>query len=78
MPEIQRQCPECRADMHEIRIIDKGDEQVLHAVHHELEYTVGEAKRSAWTGRFPVVGKVVAYMCQQCGRVALYGAAYER
>ena len=76
MPEIQHQCPECKTPMHEIRIIDKGDEHIL--PHHELEYTVAEAKRSAWTGRFPIVGKVVAYMCQQCGQIELHGTEYER
>jgi hypothetical protein len=76
MPEIQRQCPECRAAMHEVRIIDKGDEHSFQP-HGELEYTAADAKRGFWSAKFPVVGKVVAYMCQQCGRIALYGAEYK-
>jgi hypothetical protein len=55
--------------MHEIKLIDKA-----HAgAHTDMEYSVPDAKRSFWTGRYPIEGRVRAWMCCECGRVALYG-----
>jgi hypothetical protein len=36
-----------------------------------------EAKRSFWTGRYPIEGKVAACMCDDCGRILLYGEPRE-
>ena len=55
--------------MHEIKLIDKADRNS----HASLEYTVPDAKASIWTGRFPIAGRVSAFMCEGCGRIALYG-----
>ena len=57
--------------MNVIRIIDNAG-QVGHAL---LSYAAPDAERSFWTGQFPVAGVVQAYMCQSCGRIALYGNA---
>jgi hypothetical protein len=56
--------------MHQIKLIDKSgrmDEQT------DLEYALPEAKRSFWLGRLPIEGMVVAYLCDGCDRIALYG-----
>jgi hypothetical protein len=62
-------CSDCGGPVSPIRIIDKTH----HSAHADLEYTVPEARRSMWTGRFPIEGKVEADMCGQCGRIRLYG-----
>jgi hypothetical protein len=65
----ERACPDCSSVMRSIKLIDKS-----HAGEHTaLEYTVPEARRSFWTGTYPVEGKVNAMMCGECGRIALYG-----
>jgi hypothetical protein len=50
-----------------IKLIDKD------RVDTDFEYTIPEANRNVWTGRFAVVGKVTAFMCGHCGRIVLYG-----
>jgi hypothetical protein len=59
--------------MYRIRLIDKFSN---YQAHGEVEYTVPEAQRSSWTGRFPVEGRVAAFMCDHCGRLLLYGIPY--
>jgi hypothetical protein len=58
--------------MHRIRLIDKAHG----GGHNDLEYTVPEARRSFWMSRYPVEGRVGAYMCDGCGRLLLYGVPY--
>jgi hypothetical protein len=60
--------------MHRIRLIDKAYGEARHT---DLEYTVPEAKRSFWRGQFPVEGRIIAYMCDRCGRMLLYGVPYD-
>jgi len=67
----ERKCPDCRGSLEEIRLVDKTT--VSGGGHHDLEYTVPEAKRSFWDQKFPVAGKDDALMCQSCGRITLYG-----
>jgi hypothetical protein len=43
----------------------------------ELEYRLPGDKLSFWTGKYPTVGKVQAFMCGDCGNIALYGRASE-
>ena len=69
----ERKCPDCAARMHRIRLIDK-----THGVHADLEYTLPEAQRGFWLARFPVEGKVRAYMCDHCARILLFGEPAER
>jgi hypothetical protein len=40
-----------------------------------LEYRLPEDRLSFWTGKYPTAGSVQAFMCQDCGRIALYGGA---
>jgi hypothetical protein len=58
--------------MYRIRLIDKAH----YSAHMDFEYTVPEAERSFWMGHYPVEGKVAAFMCDDCGRLALYGMPY--
>ena len=68
-PGEERKCPDCASGMHPIRLIDKGHG----GIHTDLEYSLAEAHRSFWLGQYPVEGKVMAYMCDRCARILLYG-----
>jgi hypothetical protein len=66
------QCLECTGVMHEIKLIDRG-----HGVSYAgVDYTHPDAKVSFW-GKLPVAGNVKSFMCEACGRIALYGVAAE-
>jgi hypothetical protein len=67
----REKCSDCGGQLQEIKVIDKAH----YSVHSGLEYTSSEAKRNAWSGSFPIEGKVLAFLCSKCGRIALYGAA---
>jgi hypothetical protein len=69
-PDQQRRCPDCKGPTHEIRLIDKAHG----SFHTDFEYSVPEAKKSFWTGAYPIEGKVVAFLCDACGRIQLFGA----
>lgn len=71
MPTQERTCPDCHEMLHEIKLIDKSHL----GVHTDLEYTLPEARRSFWSSGYPIEGRVLAFMCPACGRIALYGAA---
>ena len=38
-----------------------------------LEYRMPDDKLSFWSGKYPSAGFVHAFMCGNCGRIALYG-----
>jgi hypothetical protein len=38
-----------------------------------LEYRLPEDRLSFWTGKCPSAGDVRAFLCQECGSIALYG-----
>jgi hypothetical protein len=38
-----------------------------------LEYRLPDDRLSFWTGKYPTAGVVRAFMCADCGRIALYG-----
>jgi predicted RNA-binding Zn-ribbon protein involved in translation (DUF1610 family) len=62
-------CATCNVAMHPVKLIYKQH----HNKHTELEYAPPDATRSFWTGRYPVQGKVAAYLCDGCGRITLFG-----
>ena len=64
-----RRCPDCDRDMNRIRLIDKAHD----GGHTSLEYSAHDAVRSLWFGKYPVAGVVTAYMCDDCGRILLFG-----
>ena len=71
---IDKTCKDCGDALAEIRLIDKA-----HAgAHNDVEYTLPEAKRGFWTGRFAVEGKVGAFMCPKCGRISLFGVPKDK
>jgi hypothetical protein len=66
-----KNCPDCGATLHEIKLIDR-----VHPYMGQVEgllYALPESKRSIWTGTFQVEGAVASFMCEQCGRIFLYG-----
>ena len=65
----EKKCGDCGQALAEIRLIDKGH----HFTHDDAEYALAESKRGVWTGRFPVEGKIMAFMCPGCGRISHYG-----
>jgi hypothetical protein len=38
-----------------------------------LMYRLPDDRPSFWTGKYPTAGSVQAFMCAECGRIALYG-----
>lgn len=69
-----RKCPDCRGDMYQIQIVDKSGKDG----HSFLEYTVDPNQAGHWRGKFHIKGQVLSVMCDRCGRIILYGAAYEK
>lgn len=63
------QCEDCDDSMQKIELIDRGH----NGVNFDFEYRLEDSRPSFWTGRYPVAGKVHAYMCRKCGRIRLYG-----
>jgi uncharacterized OB-fold protein len=69
----REKCSDCGGQQQEIRLIDRAD----YNQHTEPVYASTEAKHSFWGNCFPVEGKVLAFLCQDCGRIAHYGAVAE-
>lgn len=42
-----------------------------------FEYRLPEDQLSFWTGKYPTAGPIQAFMCEGCGRIALYGGKPE-
>lgn len=71
MPEEQvKTCSDCNGALRPITIMDRGD---LNRFAGELTYRMVDDKLSFWTGRYPTAGPVQAFLCQDCGRIALFG-----
>ena len=39
----------------------------------KLEYRQPDDRLSFWSGKYPTAGDVRGFLCQECGRIALYG-----
>jgi hypothetical protein len=60
--------------MSPIIIMDKSRPGLTkHAYAGSLEYRLPDDRLSFWTGKYPTAGAVRAFMCEGCGRIALYG-----
>jgi hypothetical protein len=60
--------------MSPIIVMDKSHPGITKHRHTTtLEYRLPEDRLSFWSGNYPTAGKVTAYMCEDCGRIALYG-----
>jgi hypothetical protein len=64
-------CTDCGGELRPITIMDRGHMNA--PAPGDLMYRMADDKRSFWTGRYPTAGPVKAYLCQDCGRIALYG-----
>ena len=72
--EATKFCVECQGAMFPVVLLDK--------IHHtgtprEFEYRQPDDSRSFWTGKYPTAGRVRAFLCEGCGRIALYGSGSE-
>ena len=77
MTDGARTCSECQGEMSPIIIMDKDRHGNFGPGPQQLEYRQPHDTRSFWTGKYPTAGRVQAFMCGGCGRIALYGAAPE-
>lgn len=75
MDEVSRVCVECQGAMFPIIIMDKlHPVPTAHRHASTLEYRLPDDRLSFWSGKYPTAGKVHAFLCEGCGRIALYGA----
>ena len=73
-----RTCVECQGAMSPIIIMDKSHPgPTRHRHTGPLEYRLPDDRLSFWTGKYATAGEVRAFMCQECGRIALYGGEPE-
>ena len=76
-----RACPDCNGKLTEIKLIGTGWENPLTgiAVQTELRsFSEARAQRGSFSGVFPAAGDVQPFICVDCGRIFLYGAAKEK
>jgi len=73
MADEVRTCVECRGSVSPVIIMDKSPGGLSRLHIGELEYRLTDDRVSFWTGQYPTAGKVRAFMCEGCGRIALYG-----
>lgn len=74
MADTDRVCQDCRGAMTPIVIMDKLHMMpTKHRHTSTLEYRLPDDKLSFWTGKYPTAGEVHAFMCADCGHIALYG-----
>lgn len=70
--EVSRTRVECQGAMAPIIIMDKSPGGLTRPGYAgELEYRLPDDRVSFWTGQYPTAGKVLAFMCEGCGRIAL-------
>lgn len=75
--EESKTCIECEGVMSPIVIMDKTYPVNTYRSVQGLEYRRPDDSRSFWTGKFPSAGPVQAFLCEDCGRIALYGVVPE-
>lgn len=72
--EVPRICADCQGAMSPIIIMDKsGPGMTRGSYAGPLEYRLPDDRLSFWTGKYPTAGPVEAFLCEECGRIALYG-----
>ena len=75
--ETSKVCVECGGAMAPIVLMDKHVGMARLAQTGPLEYRLPDDRLSFWTGKYPTAGTVRAFLCGECGRIALYGGAAE-
>jgi hypothetical protein len=73
--EASKTCMECQGVMSPILVMDKDSYGITRRSPQSLTYRLPDDKLSFWTGKYPTAGNVLAFMCADCGRIALYGGA---
>ena len=73
--EASRTCIACQGAMSPVIVMDKDHHGNIGPSPQSIEYRRPEDSRSFWTGKYPTTGRVLAFMCGGCGRIALFGAA---
>lgn len=63
-------CLQCDAEMSPVVVLDRNYKSIA-----QLAYRQVDDKPSFWTGSYATAGHVLSYMCGNCGRIDLYGAA---
>jgi hypothetical protein len=72
--ESTKTCVECQGRMSPVIDMDKTRDYLTNrADAGPLEYRLPEDRLKFWTGKYPTAGPVQAFMCEGCGRIALYG-----
>ena len=73
MSAPQINCPDCKSELHPIRLVDATDRAWGEGTYRvELTYAAYEAP-NRWFGGIPPSGRVEGRMCPNCGRILLYG-----
>lgn len=68
-----RQCPDCKTRMHPVKLIAKTVANVASEAHSVVCLYAAEQAKAHWLSRtFSTEGTVTAWLCDLCGRVALY------
>ena len=75
MSEAIDSCSDCQGHLEPIRLIDATNVALgSGGTHHTtLSYAAADAKRSMFLGAYPRKGRVMAFLCVECGRIFLYG-----
>jgi hypothetical protein len=64
-------CVECDGSMTPILVMDRDSHSTR--TPQPLAYRLPDDKRNFWTGQYATSGLVQSFMCQGCGRIAMYG-----
>ena len=70
--DATRKCIECEGAMSPVVVMDRNYKNI-----QQLTYRHLDDKISFWSGKYATAGSVLAFMCGNCGRIALYGAPPE-
>jgi hypothetical protein len=77
----ERVCPDCKGELSEIKLIGTGWENPLTGIAIQTElriFSAAQAQRGVFSRAFPAAGQVQPFMCNDCGRIFLYGVAIEK
>lgn len=67
-----KKCLDCESEMHRIRVID----HTHHSQQGELAYASMKKIPSWLTSYYKEEGRLIAYMCIQCGSIRFYGEPF--
>lgn len=74
MDDATKKCGDCQGTMQPIIVMDKSNSRMTGQLNLGiLEYRMPDDRVSFWTGKYPTAGPVHAFLCEACGRIALFG-----